>query len=283
VDVRHHASGASLLRHAGPFLEEAEAENALILGICASPPPERGAPQLWLSIDTPAPVAVAIRTPPHHLALTRAPRAALVALVDDLQTQRQTLPGVLGPDESAHAFAELWTRASGLRHEVTMRQGIYCVTQVLPPSAPAPGALRPASFADVLTVAAWMAGFASDTAIPEAQHPALQQRARSLIEAGGLFIWEDADGPVSMAALNGPTPHGIRVSMVYTPAVLRGRGYASACVAAVSAHALASGRAFCMLYTDLANPTSNAIYQRIGYSLVCESNMIDFTEAPSGA
>ncbi len=79
-----------------------------------------------------------------------------------------------------------------------------------------------------------------------------------------------------MASLLGATRHGIRVGLVYTPPALRGRGYASACVAATSDRALASGRRFCTLYTDLANPTSNGVYRRIGYRRIGDSRMIGF-------
>ena len=37
------------------------------------------------------------------------------------------------------------------------------------------------------------------------------------------------------------------------------------------------GRRFCFLYTDLANPTSNAIYERIGYVRICDSAEIAFS------
>ena len=58
---------------------------------------------------------------------------------------------------------------------------------------------------------------------------------------------------------------------MYTPPELRGRGYASAVTAELSAELLAEGRSYCFLYTDLANPTSNRIYQTIGYEFVCDS------------
>jgi predicted GNAT family acetyltransferase len=73
-----------------------------------------------------------------------------------------------------------------------------------------------------------------------------------------------------MACSQGPTPTGIRISLVYTPGEKRGRGYASACVAALSDEQLRAGRSRCFLFTDLANPTSNRIYQRIGYRPVCD-------------
>ena len=55
---------------------------------------------------------------------------------------------------------------------------------------------------------------------------------------------------------------------MYTPPPARGRGYASALVAEASQLQLDAGRRFCFLFTDLANPTSNHIYQAIGYEPV---------------
>jgi predicted GNAT family acetyltransferase len=98
----------------------------------------------------------------------------------------------------------------------------------------------------------------------------------------GIFLWEDDGEPVSLAGWGGPTPNGIRVGPVYTPPELRGRGYATALTAELSRRLLdgrlfEGGRRFCFLYTDLANPTSNAIYERIGYRRVAESAEITFS------
>ena len=65
---------------------------------------------------------------------------------------------------------------------------------------------------------------------------------------------------------------------VYTPPDCRNRGYASACVAELSRRLLDEGRAFCCLYTDASNPTSNSIYQKIGYKLVADSSHYAFEE-----
>jgi predicted GNAT family acetyltransferase len=80
----------------------------------------------------------------------------------------------------------------------------------------------------------------------------------------------DNDGPVSIASCGRPTAHGIAVNMVFAPPHLRGRGYAGSCVAALSQRLLDDGWKFCTLFTDLANPTSNSIYQRIGYHSICD-------------
>ena len=92
----------------------------------------------------------------------------------------------------------------------------------------------------------------------------------------GGYLWEDGGIPVSFAAYGNPTAHGIRIGPVYTPPEHRGWGYASACVATLSQHLLESGRSFCYLFTDLANPTSNAIYQKIGYNPVNDVDVYEF-------
>ncbi len=95
------------------------------------------------------------------------------------------------------------------------------------------------------------------------------------IASGNIFLWHD-QGPVSMAQKLRPTRHGISVSGVYTPPELRRRGYASSCVAALSQQLLDAGFAYCTLFTDLSNPTSNEIYQRIGYRPLGDSQVIRF-------
>jgi hypothetical protein len=97
-------------------------------------------------------------------------------------------------------------------------------------------------------------------------------------ERRGLGFWEDGGQGVSFAAYGNPTPHGIRIAPVYTPPEVRGRGYASACVAALSQCLLDSGRQQCYLYTDLANPTSNKIYQAIGYRPVGDAIEMQFLQ-----
>ena len=93
-----------------------------------------------------------------------------------------------------------------------------------------------------------------------------------------LVLWDD-DGPVSLAGYGAPTPNGIRVGPVYTPPELRGRGYASALTAGLTERLLAEGRLFCFLFTNLANPTSNSIYQQVGYRPVTDVTVWRFDAA----
>jgi GNAT superfamily N-acetyltransferase len=275
--VTHHPTGAALLHHAGAFLEAHEAENGLILGLCAEGNSVKGAAlPLWLSVGSAeAPVGVAVCTG-YNIVLSRAPAAALAALVADLCGRDRALPGVTGPTNEARTFADLWTRTRDVGAETTMRQGVYRLTRVIPPASSASGALRRARPNEVDRIAEWLSGFNADAGLPAEEAERLQQFARAWVAAGTAFVWDDAGACVAMAGLRGVTAHGVRIAFVYTPPALRRRGYASACVAALSTEALASGRQFCMLYTDLANPTSNSIYRRIGYEQVGESVMIAF-------
>ena len=74
-----------------------------------------------------------------------------------------------------------------------------------------------------------------------------------------------------MGSYGGPTPNGARIGPIYTPPDQRRRGYGSALTADLTQLQLDRGRRFCFLFTDLANPTSNSIYQQIGYRPVSDS------------
>ena len=93
-----------------------------------------------------------------------------------------------------------------------------------------------------------------------------------------VYLWADEGGePVALVGAGGRTPRGIRIGPVYTPPAHRGRGYASNLVAAVTQRQFDDGRAFCFLFTNLANPTSNRIYQGMGYQPVIDIDQWQFT------
>jgi uncharacterized protein len=225
----------------------------------------------------PEPLCVAMRTPPHNLALSPTTPDAASALALYLRSQGVRVPGVSAEIHTAAAFAQSWIALTGATSRVAMSQRIHRLTRVLRPPSPA-GAARPARADDVEKIAEWLGAFEVDAHI-EVVTPLEQRRARAsaLVSRGDLWLWDDG-APVSMCGRVRNTPNGGCVAMVYTPPALRGRGYATALVAAFSQSILDEGRRFCFLYTDLANPTSNAIYARIGYEPVCDATMISFAE-----
>ena len=193
------------------------------------------------------------------------------------------LPGVVGAEPEAERFADLWSQRTGRRARTNMRQGIYALEQVQPPSA-VPGSARVATADDREPALRWWIDFGEE--VLHEGGPG-RDRAEATLDhrlsspSAGILLWEDGGERVSFAGCGGPTPNGIRIGPVYTPPELRGRGYATALSAELSQRLLdgrlyEGGRRFCFLYTDLANPTSNAIYERIGYHRVAESAEIVF-------
>jgi GNAT superfamily N-acetyltransferase len=167
-----------------------------------------------------------------------------------------------------------WNQLTHTRTRRVQSQRIYRLDRVIAP-ANVNGRLRRCEAADRPLAAEWILAFNRD--VGEHDVPADPDRFIGRPNEG-LFFWIDGN-PVSMAGFSGPTPNGIRIGRVYTPPELRGRGYARACVAALSQHLLDSGRKFCFLYTDLANPVSNHIYQEIGYRPVCDAAALKFDGA----
>ena len=138
----------------------------------------------------------------------------------------------------------------------------------------ASGSLRVAEYSDLKFIDKWVADFIQDTGIIGGEPKDLTLR---LIRDRSLYLWEDVE-PRSMVAAVGKTDHGIWVGYVYTPPAFRCRGYATAAVAQLSQLLLEGGRRFCCLYTDLANPTSNAIYARLGYRSLCDVVELNVSE-----
>jgi predicted GNAT family acetyltransferase len=175
-------------------------------------------------------------------------------------------------------FAEAWSRVADADAAVEQPQRIYQLRSVRY-TGDADGRMRKATIDDGKLVVDWVRAFQlelspSNQAVMDQVEQGTAARLRS--EHGGFYLWETSE-PVSLVGCGSFTPNGARIGPVYTPPEHREQGYATALTASVSAWALGSGRRFCFLYTDLANPTSNRIYQRIGYEPVCDSKEYRFT------
>ncbi len=276
MDVIRHDSVEAFLARAQGFLEQDEATNGIVLGNCLRMKrfPERTeTPPLLVTVEEgEATRLTAMMTPPYklvHAAPKGAPMAALESLAHALHGWEVSVPGVMAADRLAASFAKRWTDATGrAASSAGMHQRLYQLTSVkeLPSVA---GHLRVATRDDVDLLADWMCGFTRDVFGDEVAVEEGRKRATTRIEYGELYLWEDGQ-PVSMAAKARPTTNGIAVNHVYTPQEFRERGYATACVGRLSQLLLDDGWGFCCLYADLANPTSNGIYQRIGYEPVCD-------------
>jgi predicted GNAT family acetyltransferase len=251
---------------ATPFLCEREVENSLMLGLLATAAAGADA-RRYLIEDGDRLLAVALQTRPIAMVVTRLPPAGVDLIAKELARENWAGQGFSGPVEAVDALADAWlARQPEARTRCRTALRLFQITEVIDPPA-APGEMILATGEHLEVLADWHRAFGA--AINEPVDDPLAG-ARRLLERTSVYFWREASGLRSLAAVAGPTPHGIRINHVYTPPEFRGRGYASNLVAALSRHQLASGRRFCTLFTDLTNPTSNKIYQRIGYQPVCD-------------
>lgn len=177
------------------------------------------------------------------------------------------VPGATGLARDAAVFAGAYATASRQPAQPVEGQRIYEIRAVRPPRG-VDGRMRGATAADVDLLTGWIEGFSRDTG----DQPDIDARTRAtaIVGAGRYWIWETADGDPVSSALTAPSTLGVvRVGGVYTPPDHRGHGFAAAVVAALSSATLAAGDRV-ILYTQLQNPTSNGVYQRLGYQAVDE-------------
>jgi predicted GNAT family acetyltransferase len=274
---------AQFMSAAGDFLSQREAEHNLMLGILSGlerdPDAYDGPPLLAaVSGNDGQIVAAVLRTPPHNLVMSEVDDlAAIPTLVAGLIGD--ALPGVVGPPKAVRAFADAWTSANGGSWRVGREERIYRLSEVSAPAA-GPGAARLADASDRDTIGKWLAEFEREALDEEAEAGMIERALDAWLRGGArrFWLWHLDGRAVSMVGAGGRTPNGVRIGPVYTPKPERGRGYASQLTAWVSQTMLDEGRRFCFLYTDLANPTSNHIYQAMGYQPVTDALMVSFRE-----
>lgn len=263
-----------------PFLAAREAQHSLILGICSElerdPQAYEAPPYLATVSEGDRVVAAVLRTPPFNLALSEMDDlAALQPVLDDLRGL--PLPGVVGPPAAVQGFADGWVAKVGGAWEVVLKERVFQLTDVVAPRS-ADGSARLATQGDRSHIEEWLVAFgweALDDVDSEAVRRGLDAWERGM--GRRFWFWEVDGRPVSMVGAGGETPKGIRIGPVYTPPSDRGNGFASNLTAWVSRAMLDEGRRFCFLYTDVANPTSNKIYQAIGYVPISDALMVAFT------
>lgn len=267
--------------HASGFLRSDPYGNALLLTISAALR-RRGRhvyglslPRLgWYEGPDRGVSAAFVHTPPRAIQLSPLPTGAAAPLADLLARDGTPLVGVGAAPATAAAFAEAWHARTGHASRPREDQRLYVLGTLRAPEPMPPGAARAAEPADRDLLLRWYTAFLKEIGEP-AVDPASVVDDR--LGYGGLTLWQVDGVPVSLAGVTAWLPgEGARVGPVYTPAELRGRGFAGAVTTAVSRVATEGGAGEVSLFADLANATSTALYQRLGYRAVADRAVVDF-------
>ncbi|MFA9429226.1 GNAT family N-acetyltransferase [Egicoccus sp. AB-alg2] len=277
--LRAVADLAAYAAVARPFLvAQGEAVHSLALGVLSRVEAgEYADARFWVVEDDEdgAVAGVVQRTPPRPWLVALSPAQDPRDLADAIAVTfaGEGLPrDLVGEAALTEGLARELAACAGVGAEQVMCLPVLACERVEAAPSPPAGRVRAARPEDLTVLVRFAVAFQQE-AMPRAELDvdALREGlVRRLAGRHGLWVFERPDGTVvSMAEADAETPDGQRVSAVYTPPAHRGRGYAGATVTAVTRDVLRRRR-FAFLNTDAANPTSNALYERLGYRVVGE-------------
>jgi GNAT superfamily N-acetyltransferase len=266
------------LATAGALLRSRPADNTIILSavaaVQAAGPAVFGdaSPLFGWWQDGGGPIAAFMHTPPFPVVLTSLPPGASAELARELAARERDPAGVIATAAISQAFAAAWQGRTGVPTRVLRRSRLFRLGELNPPDPAPDGRARVAGAADRELLISWVRAFSREISEDGDVERAVNER----LGHAGLTLWETAAGPVSLAGHTRPAGGQVRIGPVYTPADCRGRGFGGAVTAAVSQALLDADAGEVVLFTDLANPTSNALYQRLGYEAVSDWLLIGF-------
>lgn len=278
MEYREYQTAQEFLNCVELQLQNDPAANTLMLGIAkrlVTEPLAYGTAPFFATVtDSGRVEAAVLRTPPHPLILCANHEGAIDLLIDKVQAM--DIPAVVGKKESVEYFIQ-----QGIENyawQTSQRMALRCfeLRHVVAPER-VEGSLEIAAIDALDLLTTWTEHFIIEANVPE-KIADVQGYVRKAIESGTIYNWVLRDGEIAaMAWRTRPMERSISIGYVYTPLEFRGKGIASNLVADLSSLLLAAGYEYCSLFTDLANPTSNSIYQKIGYRPVIDFAQYDIT------
>ncbi|AQQ52070.1 GNAT family N-acetyltransferase [Planococcus lenghuensis] len=223
-------------------------------------------------------LAACLMTPPHPLQIVLfEDREGLQEVIaEQFIEEGISINEVVGERVAAEGFAAVWTEKTGREAAVLMDQGLYRLDSVTRGLAKSPGTWQVAGTDDAPLLEDWFIQFHRDVGLKTPASEEAAERIAAFLKAKEVYLWEVDGVAVSCMKRGRPSKHGVTVSFVFTPEEHRRKGYARSLVAEVSEELLETYD-FCMLYTDLLNPTSNKIYREIGYQQIANPVHLTFT------
>lgn len=277
MEVRFHESSEEFRTVAEPFYGRDPVGHTIELTVLRGALPDDS---LLLTVwDNSEIVGAAMQTPPYPLACNGIPTHSVDLVAAEVATIRPDLTGVRGDNQRAVAYADAWRAVTGRAGNVTVEERLYRLGMLAPPSA-VDGVSRAVGDDDHAVLVDWVEQFFVETFSHSRDNQAGDEFVRTAKDKDDQFLLWIVDGlPVSMAMLRAPAAGVSRIGPVFTPMDRRGHGYASAITAAAAALALSRSVEEVVLFADLANPTSNGIYQKIGFEPVADSVRFEFVAA----
>jgi predicted GNAT family acetyltransferase len=273
MEARVHQNTAEFREAAWPLLAADPVKHTVILTATARP--FDGALLITLH-DKGSLIGAALQTGAYPMIVTAVPAHAAEFAASAVHDLMPDLPAVSGTEEELEAFVAAWTARTGRSAKQTMATRLFKLGELRPPQSE--GTAREVTEDDLPLMTEWIAGFLTETLPPPGNRAQADALAKAKFEPGEFCLfWEINGTPVAMAAGRGPISGMSRIAPVYTPPEQRGHGYASAVTAAVTQIALDRGSDQVLIFTDLANPTTNHIYPAIGYEPIGDSAEYRFT------
>ncbi len=277
MDIRVHDDVGAFAALAGPLLDADPLRHNVALTVldtlCRVGEP---AAALLTVHEAGEVVGAALRTPSRSVVVSAVPPSYAGSVAAVLAEADPGLPGVTGPTTEAEAFAAAHAARTGARVEVDVRMRLFALGTFVAPVG-VPGAARRADDSDLDVLEMWRSDFAEE--VHHGWIDPLTPRelaARSLRLGSGELLWEIDGVPVAQASARCPVAGMSRIGPVYTPPEHRRHGYAAAVAAAATQWALDAGAERVLLFADLANATTTALYPRIGYRPVHDALELRF-------
>lgn len=224
-------------------------------------------------------ILLAIMTPPKNLIIVGDEcdqiDEAIDVLIDYLLNNSIEIPGIIGDKKIVEQFKGDWLNQTESEAELFMAQRVFKL-EYLNQVAIAPGKFRRVQLTDLEIIKDWYLKFCQECLSKDLEEEQAKNHVKEAIEAGRYYGWEHRGKLVSVAARARNTKNAVAVNFVYTPKGYRGKGYATSTVASLSQKLLEQNYKYCCLFTDLANPTSNSIYKKIGYQPIADYMVYNF-------